>query len=144
MGNAMRTWSIQRTVLLAAAGAATLLLLRAFFLLPVRVEVDASREIVNANDTEPLRLEVRSIGRAGCAVPFRDRRLRCEVAEGAELVRISYAADSTELLLAPTGGEGRIILRIHARCFPLPLLYEVHIGAPLAGRARLERGRGRT
>lgn len=140
----MRAINLQRTVLLAAAGAATLLLLRAFFLLPVRVEVDASRDIVNTNDTEPLRLEVRSIGRAGCTVPFRDRRLRCEVAEGAELARISYSADSTELLLAPTGREGRIILRIRARCFPLPLLYEVRIGVPLAGLPRHARGRGRT
>lgn len=129
----MRAGTLQNTVLLIAAGLALLLLLRAFFFMPVRIEVVASRDIVNTSDTEPLRLTVRSIGRAGCPVPFLVNHCSCTATEGSDLVRVSYSADSTELLLTPCGKAGRVVLRIRASGFPLPLLYEMTIGAPLAG-----------
>jgi hypothetical protein len=131
----MRAGTLQNTVLLIAAGLALLLLLRAFFFIPVRIEVTASRDIVNTSDTEPLRLVIRSVGRAGCPVPFRVNHCSCTATEGSELVQIGYSDDSTEVLLTPRGKAGHVVLRIRASGFPLPLLYEMAIGEPLADRA---------
>jgi hypothetical protein len=92
-----------------------------------------------AVDGESARLQVHGVNRLGGVVPFSSPSSRVEIIEGAMLVRLEAAADSSSWTLRSNGQAGTVTLRIFIREWPFPLLAVVHIESPTASRRTSKR-----
>ncbi|MBL0174275.1 MAG: hypothetical protein IPP94_03240 [Ignavibacteria bacterium] len=79
-----------------------------------------------------VELRIEAVNRLGWRVPFAAPRLRCEVLEGAELVTLRSATDSTMVIVESNGIPGSVELRVFTPASLFPLSVRVPVLVPLA------------
>jgi hypothetical protein len=110
------------TLIIAVAVVAIGLFLRQQLFMLSRVEVRVEPSQVIAGEAREATVTLVPQGRLGWSIPFRTLRFRCVVEEGAQIVSVRHAADSTVAYLRSSGAPGHVELRITTDAWPWPLM----------------------
>ncbi len=94
------------------------------------VKIDPPRLFPDGKSSVVVRLL--PLNDLGLEVPFIVAKIRCEVEEGADRVRIVYAPDSTSVTLFAKYETGNVSLLLHTPIFPLPVTVSIPIERMLA------------
>lgn len=102
------------------------------YLVVYRVEVEVLPPVLAAEAEAEATIHAYGVGRAGARVPWSTRAIRCELLQGAALVDLRYAADSSAVTIISRGDPGVVELRVFARDWPFPLFVSLSIAPSLA------------
>jgi hypothetical protein len=102
------------------------------YLVTYRVEVEVSPPVLAAEPDAKATIHAYGVGRAGARVPWSTRAIRCELLQGAALVDLRYAADSSAVTIISRGDAGVVELRVFAQDWPFPLFVSLSIEPSLA------------